>query len=119
MNPDAISLIIFAFSFLGLAFLIYRKIPVLNSLPPNTEKFSGSSLLEGVKNIVAKVPGLKSFSFEIFLQKVISQIRVISLKTDHKTFNWLQKLREKNQKKRLENDNYWEEIQSTNSEPKK
>jgi hypothetical protein len=111
MNSENISLIIFGLSFLGLIVFIYRKIPALKSISINPAIIPGESLLSSVKNKISVVPGLKNFSLEMILHRIISKIRIFSLKTDQKTFSWLQKLREKNQKNRMENPNYWEEIE--------
>src|SRR4030042_2848074 len=120
MSSEKISLIILLFSFLGMAVLCSRKISALSILPAESQGLSGKELVSGIKSRIKTVPGLRSFSFEILLQKIISQIRILSLKTDHQTFAWLQKLREKNQqKKRLQDDNYWEELKKTTTEPKK
>ena len=64
-----------------------------------------------MKERLKKLNPFRNFSYEIFLQKILTKIRILSLRTDNKTFNWLQKLREKNQKKKIEKeDNYWEEV---------
>jgi len=109
MNSETIILAILLFSFLGLIILIFRKIPILVNLPA----VAGEGFISKIKSRIKESPGFKNFSFEIFLQKIISQIRVLSLKTDHKTFSWLQKLREKTQKKKLEDGKYWEEIKNS------
>ncbi|MEM4188766.1 MAG: hypothetical protein QXN56_06465 [Candidatus Hadarchaeum sp.] len=47
------------------------------------------------------------------MQKILTKIRILSLKTDNKIFNWLQKLREDYKKKKIkkiENEKFWEEI---------
>lgn len=113
------SLIILGVSFLGLVFLVYRKVPAINALPQNEAGNLSNELVSHAKNIAGKIPVIKSFSLEVFLQKILSQVRIVSLKTDHKTFDLLQKLREKNQKKRLENDTYWDELKNSTTDLKK
>lgn len=117
MSSNSISLIILIFSFFGLIFLIIRKIPALLVLAPETAAIDKISFFSKIKNSIKNIPGLKNFSPEVFLQKIISQIRVLSLKTDHKTAGWLKNLRQKNQKKKLENGEYWEDLK--NSKDKK
>lgn len=112
---ETINLIIFSLSFLSLVFFFFRKMPVLVNLPADVEKDSGKKNFISFKNI----PIIKSFSFEILLQKIISRIRILSLKTDHKTFGWLKQLREKNKKNKLGNDNYWEEVRNSKDDVKK
>jgi len=114
MSSEKISLIILIFSFLGLIILILRKMPILVSLPKNEEVVLGTGFFSKIKSF----PVFKSFSFEVFLQRIISRIRVLSLKTDHKTFHWLKKLREKNQKDKLENGSYWEQIKNSTDQDK-
>ena len=49
----------------------------------------------------------------MLLQKVVSKARVLSLKADSKTFSWLKALREKNQQKKLDDENYWDDIKNS------
>ncbi len=112
MSFEIISLAILVISFLILVIFIYRKIPVLANLPAGNAA-AGNGFFLKIKNRVKNLPGVKSFSPEIFLQKIISQARVWSLKADHKTANWLKALRQKTQKKKLENDSYWQEIKNS------
>jgi len=106
---EIFSLIILIFSLLGIGIIVWRKIPALADLSenlPGKEESLGLRLKKKIKEI----PSIKNFSYELFLQKFISKIRVLSLKTENQTFSWLQRLREKKKKKKLEEDGYWEEI---------
>lgn len=113
MSLEVIVLIILLSSFLILVYFVFKKIPALVDLQqkslinPVIEK---SSLKSRIENFINKIPFIKSFSFNILLQKIISQIRVLTLKADHKTAGWLKMLRQKTQKKKLDDENYWEEI---------
>ena len=114
MNFELVAIIILFGSFLGMGAIISRKIPVLMELPEIPARDSWKDTLSKLKEKIKILNPFKSFSYEIFLQKLLSKIRILSLKTDNKTFNWLQKLRERTQKKKAEeNDNYWEEIKKT------
>jgi len=110
---ELIASIILIGSLLGMGVILFRKIPILVKLPEVIERPAGENfwlILKKIKNI----PGLRSFSFEIFLQKILSKIRILTLKTDNKTSNWLQKLRERSLRKKSKgNDNYWEEIKKS------
>lgn len=112
MSFENITLIILFSSLLGLLILVLRKIPALAELPQeildNPEGHT-SKTLDRIKSL----PVIKIFLSDIFLQKIISQIRVLTLKADHKTANWLKALRQKTQKKKLEDKNYWEEIKNS------
>ena len=111
MSFETISLTILVVSFLSLSVFIYRKIPALTNLPATNAGPEGGFFLK-IKNRLKNFPGVKSISREVILQKIISQVRVWSLKADHKTANWLKTLRQKTQKKKLENDSYWQEIKN-------
>jgi hypothetical protein len=119
MSLEVIVLIILLSSFLGLVFFISKKIPVLANLEITPVLGAQGSFLSGVKGRIKGLPVLKSFSLDIFLQKIISQIRVLSLKADHKTANWLKMLRQKTQKKKLDDESYWEEIKKSKGRKKK
>ena len=121
MNFELVAIIILFGSFLGMAAIISRKIPVLAELPEVPARAIRKDTLSKLKEKIKVLNPFKSFSYEIFLQKLLSKIRILSLKTDNKTFNWLQKLREKSKRKKIkENDNYWEELKkSTNLKGRK
>ena len=123
---ETIATIILICSLLGIGVIVRRKIPLLVELPESLPE-EGESIGLKLKQKTEKLSPLKNFPYEIFLQKFISKIRILSLKTDKQTFNWLQKLREKSKKrtffsrsvdwqnqetkkKKLDEDNYWEEI---------
>jgi len=100
LNLIFISILIF--SFFGMFFIFLRKVPLVLAF-----EFPKESAISRFKKKVKELNPLKNFSFEIFLQKWLTRIRILSLKVDNLTFNWLKKLREK-QKKKL--DDYWEKI---------
>jgi len=111
-----VATIILTGSFLGMLTILRHKIPVLVKLP-ETEGKSQKTLLFKLKRRVFSVLPKKSFSYEIFLQKLLSKIRILTLKTDRKTSSWLQKLRERSKKKKIiENDNYWQELKKSKKE---
>jgi len=110
--PELIAVIILISSLLGIGIIIYRKASLLLKLPEIVPLESNrEKLLDKIKNF--SFP--KSFTFEIFLQKILSKIRILTLRTDSKTSNWLQKLREKSKKKKnkLEEDDYWQKLKSS------
>ena len=118
MNFELVAIIILFGSFLGMGAIISRKIPVLMELQEVPARDSWKDTLSKLKEKIKTLNPFKSFSYEIFLQKLLSKVRILSLKTDNKTFNRLQKLRERSlKKKNLENDNYWEEIKKSTTEP--
>ncbi|MCX6759606.1 MAG: hypothetical protein NT012_03530 [Candidatus Nealsonbacteria bacterium] len=108
---ELIATIIFFTSLVAIAMIVFRKIPVLLGLPETVpSQFDWKELLIKIKNLLP----FRNFSFEIFLQKILSKIRILTLKTDNKTSSWLQKLREKSQRKKFgEDDNYWEKVKKS------
>ena len=113
MSLELIAFLILISSFLGMLTLIYRKIPILLELPEVIEKPLKESAWTKLKAKIKNFPILKSFSSEIFLQKLLSKIRILTLKTDNKTFSWLKKLRQKAKIRKNLNDNYWEELKKS------
>jgi len=112
--PEIIAIIILVSSLSVMGIIIYRKIPLLLELPKTVSvQFNWKERLTKIKD----VPPLKDLSFEIFLQKILSRVRILTLKTDSKTSSWLQRLRERSQKNKIkEKDNYWEKIKKSTKE---
>jgi len=110
MNSEIIAGIIFLGSLTGIGIILFRKIPVLLTLAEIKIEKKEESLILKLKREIKELNPFKNFSYEIFLQKVLTQIRILTLKTDTQTFNWLQRLRKKYQKKKIEKDNYWQKI---------
>ena len=105
---ELILLIILILSFLGIGVILYRKIPVLVKLPEPTGDLPKAVILR-VKEKVKGFPVIRNY--ELYLQKILSRIRVLTLKTDSKTSHWLERLRQKkNQENDNNNDKYWEEL---------
>lgn len=111
--------IILVISFLGIGTIVLRKIPVLTELPETSPKFSLKTKFIKAKEKIKGLKYLRSISFEVFLQKALSKIRILTLKIESKTAHWLQKLREKAKKKNLGNDNYWQELKKSKDQKDK
>ncbi len=109
MSYDALAFIVFLGSSLGLGGIVLRKMPSVAALPEEAvkERIPGLTLHERISGINP----WKGFSSSLFLEKALKKIRILSLKTDYKTFSWLQKIKENNQKKKIEEDEgYWDEV---------
>lgn len=104
MSYNLIALIVLIMSFLGINWFLIRKIPIVANLPDDPEevpmKRMKDKIVEKTKELIKK----NHCSFEIFLQKTLSKVRIWSLKIDNKTFNWIQTLRNKAQKRKIEID---------------
>ncbi len=109
--PELIAAIILVSSLSGIGVIIYRKFSQLLELPETSlVQLNWKGKLAEAKDFSL----WKDFSFEIFLQKILSRIRILTLKTDNKTSTWLQRLREKSQKDKVkEEDNYWERVKES------
>jgi hypothetical protein len=97
-------------SLFGMLIIIFRKIPILLTLP-EVEIEPKEKVFSKLKKRFLKINYFRDFSLEVFLEKILRRMRILTLKTDNKIFSWLTKLKEKIKKKEfVKNDNYWEEI---------
>lgn len=103
---ELIFIIILLASILGIGLIVLRKIPALVELSP--QEIKGPGAFGKIKEKIKNNKRLKSFSGELLLQKILSKIRVLTLKTENKTSNWLMRLRQKN-KNKFSGD-YWKKI---------
>lgn len=112
MNYSIYFLIILGFSILGMGAIIFSKISVLTALSEAQIQLK-EGFFARFKTKVKKVSPLKNLSYEIVLQKALARVRVLTLKTDNKTFDWIQKLKAKAKMKKFhKNDTYWKEIKN-------
>ena|SRR3989338_5082598 len=104
---EIILLFVSVASFAGSAIILLRKIPVLIKLPET--ELSEESLISRVKKIVSKAPGAGKFDYDLLLQKMLSKVRILTMKTESKTGSWLERLRKKRNGNNHNNE-YWEEL---------
>jgi hypothetical protein len=98
----------------GMVVILIRKIPVLAELPLK-EKKSKQSLSANFKKYLGNISFIKSFSIESILQKILSRIRILTLRVENKTANWLQLLRERSSERtRNFHDGYWKKLKEVN-----
>lgn len=136
--------IILAVSFSGLVAIIARKIPALVAL--EMSESSPESRVLKLKKKITEINPFKEAKPEIFLQKILSKIRIWSLKADNKATELIQILHKRVQKKNnffqifperkdqaregsfpksqnqtesKASDNYWKEIKTSVSETAK
>ena len=108
---ELISTIILICSLGGITVLVFWKIPVLIQLSCDTE-VTQENILSKTKQKVKELVPSKSFNSRNFLQKILLRVRILSLKTENKTNNLLQKLSQ--QDRITSNDNYWEVLRKSN-----
>jgi hypothetical protein len=108
---EIIASIVLIGSLFGAGTIVYRKADLIN------ERTASCSFYSFLKNCLVKIknlPLIRNLSFDLFLQKILSRIRVLTLKTDSKTSNWLQRLREKSCRKKVEEeDDYWSKVKDS------
>lgn len=103
---NIIAIIVFILSITGMAIMAYRKAPAIALYIPQIN--SKPSLFSSVKD---RLSLKKIIPNELFLQKFLSKVRILVLKTDNKTSEWMRRLREKSvQNKTKFADNYWEKL---------
>jgi len=97
MIIESIILAIFVISFGGVIFLLVRKVPVLVSLPQNgTTGIKKHRLILHAEN---KIKGISLFfEKQILLHRVLSWVKVMTLKVETKIDTLLHRIRKKAQK---------------------
>lgn len=98
MIIESIILAIFVCSLGGVILILVRKLPELNSLP----QIGSAGIREHhiILNIEAKIKGFLSLiEKQIFLHKLLSWVKVMTLKIETKVDKLLHKIRNKNQQK--------------------
>jgi hypothetical protein len=113
---ELIATIILGASITGMGTILVRKIPLLKETDfRQVEILEGKNIFLKVKN---KILGFKIFSSpEVFLQKILSKVRVFTLRFEKKVEDQLKNLREKaKEKNNFGKDNYWDEIKKNKEE---
>ena len=94
---DLIALIILILSLVGIAYILWKKIPVLNQLPEIAEGIQKDDIIGVIKKKIKTI----SLDRLIFL-KTLSKVRVYILRTEKFVDQHLQKMRKKIVKKQEE-----------------
>lgn len=116
MKFESILQIILLGSSIGLGGIIFSKIPFLKTL---SEKSSSSSekkqdFVLRLKTEIKKLNPFKALTYEVFLEKVLTSIRTVSLNMESKTSGLIKELKQNvEERKARENDNYWEKIKKS------
>jgi len=118
MTNNLISLLIFLASILVLSFIVKRKIAVLAEISAVS---SGKGIIKKkTEEFFSRVSSaVKNFPTEMLLQKVLSKIRILTLKLENKTGNCLSRMRQKALIKRnnLASD-YWQKLKDKKKQGK-
>ncbi|MCX6721144.1 MAG: hypothetical protein NT026_00865 [Candidatus Staskawiczbacteria bacterium] len=92
---ELIVTIIFVLSFVGVLLILVRKIPALNTLPQNGSMgIKNHHFIAGIENRFKGV--LAAFENQIYLHKLLSWVKVMTLKVETKVDHLLRKIRQKN-----------------------
>jgi hypothetical protein len=118
---ETLALIILFVSFLGMLVIAVSKIPVLREV--KVSKKSKASFFVMAQQKVGKAASgprqlLNSSFWNVFLQRVLSKIKILSLKIEAKCNQLLAGTRAKNRKQK-EDEKYWEKMSNTKSKKKK
>ena len=109
----SIAQVVLITSFFSMAAILIWKIPVLKELKVNKKTRVRSFLTP--RERIKKTLFLKNQRFfkldfwNIFLQRILSKIKVLSLRIEAKSSRLLEKMREKT-KKGKESEKYWEKV---------
>lgn len=91
-----IAFIIFAISVLGIAFILFRKMPVLIEMPRNgTTGLRDHHYFLQIENKIKEV--YTAFQKQIFFHKFLSWVKVMTLKVETKIDTLLHRIRKKAQ----------------------
>ncbi|MCX6718391.1 MAG: hypothetical protein NTY81_02200 [Candidatus Staskawiczbacteria bacterium] len=98
MIIELIFLIIFIFSLVGVLVILVRKVPVLTSLPQTgTHGIRKHHIILDLENRFKEI--VISFEKQIILHKLLSWVKVMTLRIETKVDHHLHKIRQKNKPK--------------------
>ncbi len=113
MSSELIALIVVCLSFIGILFFVFRAVPRLKKMPEPEALFLKQELKDKIKEKTEEALKKNSNFVESFLHKLLSKVRILSLKIDKKTSEWIMKLRERSLTRTKDIDNYWKEIKAS------
>ncbi len=105
------SQIILVCSFLGILIIVFQKIPLLLKFSPETNQLS---LALSIKNRAGSY--LKTISTCSFLKKILLRFKLLTLKTENRTSNLIERLQKGNKDDSQNSDNYWNELKDDKPE---
>lgn len=110
MNFELIASITALLSFLGLSVLVLRHVPELREMPEPELVFIRKDLRKKIREKTKEILKENSNTLESILHKLLSRIRILSLKVDKRVSDWIVKLRGRSLERTKGLDNYWKEI---------
>ena len=119
---ELIATIIFISSFLGMFVIAARKIPEIRELEASDTDFFVwfNAVKQKIqKNVFSKLEKFQQADFwDIWWQKALSKIKILSLRIESKSTRLLEKSRERNKRKK-QDTKYWEKISKISLKKKK
>jgi len=114
MSFELIASITAILSFIGLAIIILKAVPQLKEMPEPEFVFIRKDLRKKIRDKTKEVLKENSNNLESVLHKILSRIRIVSLRVDKRVSDWILKLRSRSLERTKEGlDNYWKEIKAS------
>lgn len=105
-------------SFAAFVWIISRKIPVLNSI--KCREKHGMNWKKMIPGALTYNKGKGILKAEVYLQKVLSKIRILAMKLESLSTRWLGKLRTRAVKRKNGfSENYWKNVKESKIESEK
>ncbi|MCK9393300.1 hypothetical protein M0Q03_00655 [bacterium] len=111
-NFEIFSLVLCIISFLSLTFFVYKKMPVLSGLPER-EMFPGVKIRKEAEEKLKIVFKQKLHSLEGMLQKNLHRSRVLLMRADNRATDWIYKLKERSDKRKIDLEDPWKDLKIT------
>jgi CRISPR/Cas system CMR subunit Cmr6 (Cas7 group RAMP superfamily) len=113
MNFNLIALIVLLISLAGLSVIVVRRIPELKKSPEGEIRLFKKETRKKIREKTREIFKNNSSSIEDVLHKLLSKIRILSLKTDKRVSGWLATLRKRSVDRKFGLDNYWKDIKTS------
>jgi len=119
--------IIFVGSLTGIAILAWQKVPALKNIEVDEtfcywDHWQNKIVLISKRAKAGLADFLKSISWEIFLQKILSKIKIFTLRTEKRVGGWLEDLRKRSKERIREKEErkmYWKRLSRFSKKKKK
>jgi len=98
-------------SFFGILIIIFQKIPLLLKFSPEANQLSW---VLSIRNKASSY--LKAISACNFLKKSLLKFKLLTLKTENRTSNLIEKLQGNNKNDNQDSDKYWNQLKDDKPE---
>lgn len=111
-NFEIFSLVVCGISFLSLTFFVYKKLPVLSGLPER-EMFPMGKIKRDTEEKLRIVIKHRLHLLEGDLQKRLHKMRLLFLRADNRTTDWIGKLKERSERRKIDMEDHWKDLKIT------